>query len=319
MDSKDKKGHGMNRDPFRANNRVTGNCNALQRYGYIPLDFIKGELLNVSYEDISNNSRLEQYFESKDGEVMKEYFRFQNMKFRVFESGRITIEGSLHKYYNHGIHNHNGFSESQFQETLSRFEYELGVRPEDIRLTCLEYGVNIQPSISTSTVLNHCLQHKGKDIEQTISNARGKYHQAQHSTYILKLYDKALQYGLSVQNMRVEVKVTNWSTYRLQGIVTLADFIQVDKTQFVHRLVDEWNEVIFFDPIARLSCDWSEMADKEYWRHLRATRTRTTFKRHKDKLTAFNKAHGGGIQSQVSELILEKIKLSNDANESVMD
>src|SRR5690606_421219 len=106
---------------------------------------------------------------------------------------------------------------------------EFGIRPENIRLIGLEYGVNIQPPIETDSILNHCYQHKGKDFDKEINKQGMKYRQVEHSAYFLKIYDKALQFGRLQRILRVEIKVKNWSKYRRQGIVTLKDFIEADK------------------------------------------------------------------------------------------
>lgn len=301
-----KKGRGITPAPF-ANNRETGNRPTNQRYDYMPLDFFKGELIDVELEQIRHNKKLPQNYETQDGEIKKEYYEYQNMKFMAYESGRLTIEGSLHKYWNDGLHNHNDFHENDFHNTIEKLESDFGIRPENIRLTCLEFGVNIAPPIETGEILNHCYQHKSVDIAQVKSDARGKYHQAAHSAYILKLYDKARQYGIPQQNMRIEIKVKNWSPYRKQGIVTLADFIEVNKTPFVDSLVHEWGNVLFFDPTARKIGLWSQMADQEYWRQLRKNRSRTTIKRHRKKLEQYNIEHGENIQGQISNLIFEKV------------
>src|SRR5690554_2878116 len=102
-----KKGRGITRAPSIANNRETGNRPTAQRYQYIPVDFFKGWLTGIDRKTLVENPLLQQYFHTKGDEIEKEYYQYRNMKFRLYQSGRMTIEGSLHKYWNNGEHNHN--------------------------------------------------------------------------------------------------------------------------------------------------------------------------------------------------------------------
>jgi hypothetical protein len=299
-----------------ANNREGITPHTLQRYGYIPLDYIRGEVVNINTDNLLNHlttqwseSKFRTHF--KGEESIKTIFRHENVQLDFHASGRALFSGSLHTYSNGGKHNFDQFNLGKFNSSIEKMKRELSIKPEDIRLTCLEYGVNITPPIPTSEILTRCFQHQRSHFEEVISRPEGKYHRATHDAYQLKLYDKSLQYKLSEQLLRIEVKTTNWSSNRRKGIITLDDFIKADKTPFVHDLINRWNEVLFVDPTTHFADPWHKYTNREYWRELRKG-SRSTFNRH---LNSLRSQSNEGTQALISSEIKRTIsQLQNDTN-----
>ncbi|MEI2420470.1 hypothetical protein V6O07_09355, partial [Arthrospira platensis SPKY2] len=99
--------------------------------------------------------------------------------------------------------------EQAFNTTIQKLFIDTSIRPENIRITGLEYGVNITPPIATTEIINRCYQHRGIDIEEVISRHDGKYHRAKHDAYELKLYNKGIQHHQLTEVFRIEIKTTN--------------------------------------------------------------------------------------------------------------
>ncbi len=278
---------------------------------YIPLDYVRGEVIQINPDDLMNylqNKWHERYFHThfKGDEISKTIFQYKNMKLSFYPSGRLVIGGSLHKYHNHGKHNFDQYDKQAFEATIKRLEIDTSIRPENIRITGLEYGVNITPPISTNEILNRCFQHRGIDIEEVISRRDGKYHRAKHDAYELKLYNKGIQYNQRKEVFRIEIKTTNWSKYRRNGTLTLHNFIECDKTPFVQNLVDRWNETLFSDPTTTYNDQWHKYTNREYWRELRSG-SRTNFHRHWHQMKKKAEESGANVQVDISNLILETI------------
>lgn len=285
-----------------------------QNYTYIPIDYIKWEVIGIDPNVFLNNQSLTFTPELKDGDVLHKYSTtIDGMKMQIMEeSKRTTISGSIHKYWNGGKHNHNDFDENSFNQAMQMLLELFGVSNNHLKVIALEYGVNLTTEHPVRLILDHCLQHKSKDIESKISNVRGKFHQAEHDRYILKLYNKGLQYKLSENLFRVEIKSLNWTTHRKNGVFTMEDYIQCDKRTFVENLVNQWMDVIFYDFNSKTYSDSSNFSNANYWRELRRkvqTKeiSRTTFHRHWTRLRQNNAIQGIDLQRKIAESIIEKI------------
>jgi hypothetical protein len=293
--------------PKGANNRGNGIHPAEQKYHYIPIDYIKAVVIGVDIERLKNNSALEftPVLIGAD-EVKYEYAIQQNLKLKIYPNGTILFSGSIHKYSNRGEHNFDDFTQSDFTSAISRMELELGIQPVNLRITRLEYGLNITPPILVAEILNGCLQYNRKDIEVRKSSDKAKYHGIASDQYELKLYDKGKQYRLNEDLIRIEKKVTNWSANRSRGIVTLQDWILCDQTIFVNDLIKAWDSIVFYDPTNQCPDQWNKYRNVDFWRELNQ-KSRTTYKRHRDRLGKFNREYGQGIQDEVSNLIRQKV------------
>lgn len=297
--------------PLSFANNNTNNGVLMQRYEYIPIDYIKAQIIGLCKDHFLNNDKLifTPVFERQTTDTVKYYYNeFENLKTKVYESGSIYFNGSLHKFFNNGLHNHNEFNQSAYFETLERLKLIYGIEPDNIRIIQLEYGVNIKPPIPTNDILNNLIQHKNKDFEQKISNENGKYYQCEHANYIIKVYNKGLQYGCKDEILRIEIKQTNWSEPRKRGVNSLHDFNQCDKLNFVNDLLTKWNEIIFYDPTNTNIKKWGKYSNVNFWRELR-TKSHTTQKKHADRLRELNNTKGLNIQKLVND---EVVKMMNN-------
>ena len=145
------------------------------------------------------------------------------------------------------------------------------------------------------------------EMEQTITRYDGKYIRAIHDAYELKLYDKAAQYHLPNEVFRIEIKTTNWSRNRRNGIITLSDFIKCQKTPFVCNLIERWNDVLFADPTTDYGQRWHKYTNPEYWRELKQG-SRTNFHRHWQRMRSMSEMKGDNIQNTVANLIAETVQ-----------
>jgi hypothetical protein len=294
---------------------TTDKSGEAQIYNYIPIDYIKCEVIGLDKHYFLNNKNLVFTPHIKDSdEVDFHYLIDQNIKLKVYESNKIFIDGSLHKYANNGIHNYNDFTPLGFFRVLDTLKKRFGISPENMRILCLEFGYNITPPIDPDLIINHLLKHINKDVEILLSNDRAKYRQFKHGNYILKIYNKGKQYNCEDNILRLEVKQTNWHEYRTIGINTLEDFINRDKTTFVDSLVTKWNEILFYDPTIKDNPDFIKYRDVNYWTELRATVSGKTYNKHAKRLKVLNATKGENIQQKVSDLIREKAQTMQGGN-----
>ena len=295
---------------------TTDKSSEVQRYDYIPLDFIKAEVVGLDKDYFLNNEQLVFTPQLIDRDEIHYYYLIdENMKIKVYENNKIFISGSLHKYSNDGFHNYDSFTYLRFLEVVEKIKERFGIEPKHLRILCLEHGYNITPPIDPDLIIDHLIKHRNKDCEILLSNDRARYKQFKHNNYILKIYNKGKQYDRKDLILRIENKQTNWSEFRKNfGITTLEDFMAFDKTTFVDSLLTKWNDVLFYDPTIKGNDKYIKYRDVNFWNELRATVSRKTYCIHVNRLKELNATKGKDVQRLVSDLILEKAKSMRGGN-----
>lgn len=292
-----------------------------KRLDYFPIDWIKAEIIGIPKETFIKN-RVLRFFKviDKDGVLLFEQAEFNNLKIKILpndtKSSGIFFSGSLHKYSNGGLHNYNDFNCDAFTRSLKALNNTLRIKPENLRLLQLEFGVNIVPPIETTRVLDHLFQFKTIDFANLIHDKRGYYKQIILDKYILKIYDKAKQFGLLYYLLRIEVKQTNWSEFRKLGIETLADFIKHDKHIFLKKLMDHFTSCVFYDPTILDANKWDKFRNPIYWSELRDSGNRVNFCRDFKRLKTINGELGQNVQQTICDLIKSKVEELQSATNS---
>lgn len=289
---------------------------------YIPIDFIKAELTKVNKRYLLENPLLNftRPFNEDTSELITNenvsgktkqiprIAKYKNLTFKVYESGLILIHGSIHKYFNQGFHNFNDFTHENYLTALKQLEIDFGIKPENIRIQTLEYGINITPPIDTNTILKYCFVHGRTKLTEPISYLTGRYKQANYQKFVFKLYNKKLQYEkvftIEAEILRIEIKQTNWTEYRAKGIFTLADFNNFDKVLFVKDLIKQWERVIYYNPDE--VCKDSEYRNSLFW--LKFKNKSSLYSYHKKRLREIYPVDFD-TQKRVSEIIIEKLNV----------
>jgi hypothetical protein len=308
--------------PQCANNHSSDSELDVQRYSnmpitYIPVDFVKMDVIGIDRNQLNQNLSFIPFL-LEDGVIHHEYCKIDNMKLKIFsQSNRMELSGSLHKYFNKGIHNYDQFDSNKLNESIHLIKCQFGIRPQNLYITNLEYGFNLKVNFQVKKLLENLIEHIKVEVSTDKNIPVNQYKQFKHTDYILKIYSKGDQYNLPDNILRVEIKQTNWSDYRIKNnIVTLDDFLKCDKKMFFDRLLKCWNDVILFDPYAYREKKYEDFSNHQYWRDLRKEENRMKFKRKKDELRNFNKEHGGDIQNIVSRLMIETILKLQDVTNS---
>lgn len=284
------------------------------------IDFIKLELIDFNADELQENLLLD--FTTKvsvsTGEVgsyMHAYYRA--LEFKIYFSTiktpykRVTVEGSLHKFWNGGRHNFNDFGTQHLIEVLNELNMLFKIDTEKARLRQLEIGVNINPSVETKTILKGCLIHKTKRFKWISTKDEGNYIQAQYQRYIFKLYDKKTHYkqkGFHLPNeiMRIEIKWVKMYDLNLKAITSLQDLLNFKIESFIPLIEKEWRNVIFWDfVVSKKTKIHSKYGNVNYWESL----TYENFKHHRKILKNFYSKNNPNIFNEVPILIKKKCKI----------
>lgn len=248
---------------------------------------------------------------------------YNGLEFKIYDTGTITVSGSLHKYWNAGAHNYNDFNIEAVLTVLKDLKSKFNVDPNRCILKCLEIGINIAPPIPTNEILDNCLLHKTKPFEYQKNSDEGKFKQVQHSQYIIKLYNKALHYrskGFKINSeiMRFEIKYTKMQKLNAKKVFSLQDLINYGLHNFKDDILNEWQNVLFYDNTTRIDTLSTqnknallEYSNPNYWCGLLANNQNENFKYHKKQLKKIIEKNSNKVHELTAEIMRKKIDFLN--------
>ncbi|MDR6845940.1 hypothetical protein [Flavobacterium granuli] len=248
---------------------------------------------------------------------------YKSLEFKIFDSGLVTLSGSLHKYWNGGKHNYNDFNLEAILFVLQDLNAKFGIDPANCILKCLEIGINIEPPIPTNEILDNCFMHKTKPFEYKYNSNEGKFKQVQHSRHIIKLYNKKLNYakGFDIKEeiLRLEIKYLKMESLNKRGIFSLKELIDYGLKNFKIDLINEWENVLFFENPIRLyplvkKADIKAVLNYKnpcYWTMLIANNQVKNFTYHKRKLKEMACRYSDMNQSKITDIMNNKIEILN--------
>ena len=290
------------------------------------IDFVKIYLKDFNPSILEGNARLD-FFDNIDlstgqirttnrnGNKITPYKNafYNGLEFRVYENGRTTIQGSLHKFWNLGAHNYNDFNFSAFSDVLDTLKKDFGIQPEQCILNCLEVGINVTPPIPTNDILDYCFLHKTKPFEYQKNSDEGKYKQCEHSHYFIKLYNKALHYrkqGFDIESeiMRFEIKYKKMERVNNLGIYTLNDILNKGFGIFKNELLTEWQNILFYDTtIVSNSKRLTNHKNPLYWSDLVSKPTKSNYYKHRGFLKDLTIKSSENRHQILTEIMNQKI------------
>ena len=242
---------------------------------------------------------------------------YNGLEFRIYDTGTVTLSGSLHKYWNSGAHNFNDFNYYAILCVINDLKTKFEIQPENCILKCLEIGINIIPPIPTNHILDYCFLHKTNPFEYQKNSNEGKYKQVQHSQYIVKIYNKALHYKkdyseIKTEIMRFEIKYTKMQKLNERGIYNLNDLVKYGLHNFKNELLNEFNNILFYDTtIQSKSKSLTNYKNPLYWIELLSNKQKDLFNYHRKHLKKITSQSSDKIQFQTTEIMSKKIDFLN--------
>lgn len=248
---------------------------------------------------------------------------YNGLEFRIYENGLITLSGSLHKYWNGGTHNYNDFGIEEVLFVLKDIQTKFGIEPQQFKLKCFEIGINITPPVTTNAIIDNCFLHKRHSFEHKYNSYEGNYKQWKHSQYIVKLYNKALHYiqqGFRIEEdiMRFEIKYSKMEKINKRGIYTLQDLINYGLQNFKKDLLNEWQNILFFDntiqidPLSKkLKYAVLNYSNNNYWTGLIANKQMKNYTYHNNQLKKIINHNSKNVKRLIYDIMSKKIDLLN--------
>lgn len=286
------------------------------------IDFVKIYVNNINIDLIECNPLLD-FFElinTKTGECNFYKSAYYNgLLFKIYDATqktyyrRLTVEGSLHKYWNDGEHNFNDFGIVEVNLVVNDLQSKFGIDIKNCVLKQLEIGVNINPPVNTKQVLKACIRYKTNDFKWVYTSDEGNYIQAINQRHFIKIYDKKTHYanqGFEIDNdiMRIEKKWRKMVELNNRGIFTLKDLLNYGLCRFKKDLLKEWNNVLYcdFETVKGTKYE-NKYTNVNWWERLSYDK----LKYHRNNLNKIIKIDSDNNKNKISKLISSKVDFLN--------
>ena len=300
------------------------------------VDYNKLETYSLSHDNLSLNSLLDfgmmknigehgelipivyngETQRNKEGEIRyktpyKDAF-YNGLQFKLYNTGKTEIKGSMHKYFNSGAHNYNDFTINSFIEVVNDLQRKFNIDPKDCIIRNLEIGLNITPPIDTTQFLDNCFLHSTMPFEYGMDRPDAKYKQVKHIQFYVKLYNKGLQYKnefeLDTEILRFELKYNKMKTINDLGIFTLQDLKEFDFTNFKRLLFEQWNKILYYDNTIKSNREIKLLnySNPNYWKGL-LNGSRSNLGKQRGILRELTRDNSDNIQLQTQKIMSDKI------------
>lgn len=298
------------------------------------IDYTKFVLLDICPKKLLDNPLLNFFdkVEQKTGLLgAYQQANYKGLVFKVYYGNeannwhrRITLEGSLHKFWNNGKHNYNDFGINELLEVLKILKNKFGITPKNCYINQIEIGVNLIVAFSVYSFLLCCIMHKTTRFKWGKTNGKGHFLTAEYQRHVFKIYDKATQYKnqkFQIDNeiLRIEIKYSNMEDLRRKySIHTLEDLLIFGLEEFVQILVKKWQEVIFFEKEVFENTEYEfKYSCPKFWEELKPDNLKYHKREMYKKIAKFGKSTKDYITKLIEEKSIELLKPLPELNINV--
>jgi hypothetical protein len=217
-------------------------------------DYIKADTFEAGLaERLMNHPLLDFHTKINDRTgVMKDGVyeaTYQNLVFTIYPSARVEIKGSLHKFWNDGLHNWNQFTLTDVANVLDTLKEMFVINLSIAIIHNLEFGVNLETPFNPDAFLYSLVVHKKEPFNKMKIKGQGNGREVYYNQYGVKVYNKSLQYKQPNHILRFEKKVMKMEVIGL-GVIRLADLGDIHLFMLLHgELIECYDEIIFTDKV----------------------------------------------------------------------
>lgn len=262
-----------------------------------------------------------------DGDInTTEIRKYKNFEFKKVPSTkrkpeRLEITGSLHYYFNNGIHNANDFSMCDCVNTIHELQTTFKLILSDCFVINLEYAANIVMPYDIESFIVNLKYHSKNEFRRLTA-----YKNAKESTSfnndgvknkykIIKAYDKGIQLFdgknyAKPNTFRFEIKSNESKYIRALGINTLADLLKVEVyNRFSIELIKEWNRVLLLDRVTNFDNDKraKKYINVDFWERQILSNNRNDFARHRNNYFCLLSEYPNNIHDTIKKILQKKI------------
>lgn len=272
------------------------------------LDLLKFRITdNVLIDVVWNNNLLEYVGKSErlySNEIKEKQIRkYKNLIFIKYQN-RLEISGSIHYYFNQGLHNADDFYIEYCINAILQIKRIFKLDLKKCFIVNLKYGVNINPIVNVSDLVHNLIYHEKRQF--TRNTVHNDYKQAGVDAYKqVKAYNKSVQFPHECKNtFRFEVRTQQAKFIHSLGIFTMQDLIAADNYNILfNSLLKEWDSVLLFD----LSKDIDlKFFNTYFWEDILRNGSRNKF--NNQKKLYYKKLGTDNLHSNIRKIIERKTK-----------
>ena len=272
------------------------------------LDLLKFKITDdVQIHTIWNNQLLEYVGKSErlynDEIKEKQTKRFKNLYF-VKHQNRLEVSGSIHYFYNDGLHNADDFYIEDCIRAIIQIQNIFNIDLNKCQLINLEYGVNINPIINVTDLIQSLIYHEKRQF--TRPTAYFSFKLAGNEAYKqIKAYDKGVQFPQQCENtFRFEVRSRQAKFIHSLGLFTLQDLTNISNYDvLIASLFKEWDNVLLFD----LSKDIdTKFINTSFWEDILKNGSRNKF--NNQKKLYYKKLGADNLHANIRKIIERRTK-----------
>ncbi|NAS32436.1 hypothetical protein GTQ40_15735 [Flavobacteriaceae bacterium R38] len=253
-------------------------------------------------------------------------------KIIIYDSGIVLFTGSIHKMYN-SLHDikapnydkskiYSGFNGNQFTidqifQVRDHLEELFDCTANQMLFQNIELGINTTPSFTPKLYLKGLLYHRNKQFEYRYENNLA---QAPHQRYFLKIYNKSRQYNMSMNVLRIELKIIKTEELKTIGLKTFSDVNESTLSKAKEMLLKRFDEVVHYDyTISRKKLTYLEKnaiknySNPRYWINDLNPKYRD---RHKKRLQKITAKYSKNLHLKLREEIMKKCVIINRLSEN---
>ena len=216
------------------------------------IDGIKTYDAKVNPDHLEQNPYLAEHWNTTvhnaDAVVKYGIAEYLGLKFQI-KHQKVRMQGSLHKYRNNGKHNYDDFTVVEVGKIVKELSDRFGIDIQLTELNNVEFGVNVVLNFPVKLVLDNLIHYKGSPFMKVVEDGMS-YYQCKKAHFIIKIYDKGLQYGLPDNVLRFEIKVMRMQYLKTKGIALryLSDLLNVEIYEPLGNILTEtFNSILFGD------------------------------------------------------------------------
>lgn len=290
------------------------------------IDFLKIVIFDRDLIDKVWNNPLLEYFSEKTKRISKDEViqtntkSYKNMMFEKHQNCLI-ISGSIHKFFNDGIHNANDFSFVNSIGIILFLTENLNLDLSKCIVQNLEFGLNILPKTAINNILNWSKYHERnefiKDPELQYSKRSQTYNSSgiANNYKVIKAYNKGQQkfngrtYA-DPNTFRFEVRSKQAKYFNQFGIYTLADLINPEiYLVLANELIKEFEKVLILEKqLHGIEKKLDKFLDSDFWENCLPGH-RNMFAKQKKIYFELLNHYPETIHSELKQLIKSKLDL----------
>lgn len=177
--------------------------------------------------------------------------KYKGLEFKISESNRVEIRGSLHKYWKG--ENYTDFTFSELFDCITDLSYKFNINGHTANLHNLEFGVNVSPLFNPFEFCRRVIAYKNDSFSKFRTQGKTRFHigfESEQQQYGLKIYDKGKQYFKRENILRYEVKTRKMQYLKKVGISFLSDLLDIEKITALGNIINEtFRELIICEEV----------------------------------------------------------------------